>query len=45
MFNSIFKTLIGFVFTLFGAFLTIQGISAGSYDGISFKTAKFAIKN
>ena len=45
LFNSLFKTLIGFVFTLFGAFLTIQGISAGSYDGISFKTAKFAIKS
>lgn len=45
LFNSLFKTLIGFVFTLFGAFLTIQGISAGSYDGVSFKTAKFAIKS
>ena len=45
LFNSIFKTLIGIVFTIFMAFLTIQGISAGSYDGISFKTAKFAIKS
>lgn len=45
IFNTIFKTLIGFVFTLFTAFLAIQGISAGSYDGLSVKTAKFAIKS
>ncbi len=45
IFNSVFKTLIGFIFTLFTAFLAIQGISAGSYDGLSVKTAKFAIKS
>ena len=45
IFNSVFKTLIGFIFTLFTAFLSIQGISAGSYDGLSVKTAKFAIKS
>lgn len=45
IFNSVFKTLIGFIFTLFTAFLTLQGISAGSYDGLSVKTAKFAIKS
>ena len=31
--------------TFFFTFLTIQGISAGSFDGVSVKTAKYAIKN
>ena len=43
--NSLFKWVIGFVFTIFSALLTIQGISAGKYDNISFKTTKFAIKS
>lgn len=43
--NSLFKWVVGFVFTIFGAFLTIQGISAGKYDQISFKTTRFAIKS
>lgn len=44
-FSSAFKWIVGAVFTIFSAFLTIQGITAGSVDGISFRTAKFAIKN
>lgn len=44
-FSSAFKWIIGFVFTIFSAFLAIQGIIAGSVDGISFRTAKYAIKN
>lgn len=44
-FSSAFKWIIGSVFTVFSAFLTIQGITAGSVDGISFRTAKYAIKN
>lgn len=44
-FSSLFKWIIGSVFTIFSAFLTIQGITAGSVDGISFRTAKYAIKN
>lgn len=42
---SIFKWSIGIIFTLFSGFLTIQGISAGKYDSISIKTAKFTIKS
>lgn len=42
---SIFKWVIGFVFTLFSAFLTFQGITAGRYDGISVSATKFAIKS
>ncbi len=44
-FKSAFKWTIGTVMTLFFTFLTIQGISAGSFDGVSVKTAKYAIKN
>lgn len=44
-FNSIFKWIIGIVFTIFLAFVSIQGITAGTADGISIKTAKYAIKN
>lgn len=43
--SSSFKWIVGFVFTIFSAFLTIQGISAGKYDGISVKASKFAIKS
>ena len=43
--SSVFKWVVGFVFTMFGAFLTIQGISAGKFDGISIKATKFAVKS
>lgn len=44
-FNSLFKYIIGTIFTVFLAFISIQGITAGSIDGISAKTAKFALKS
>lgn len=44
-FNSTFKWITGLIFTIFTAFLSIQGITAGSIDGISIKTAKYAIKS
>ena len=31
--------------TLFFTFLTIKGITAGSFDGVSIQTAKYAIKS
>lgn len=43
--NSTFKWIIGFVFTIFTGFLSIQGISAGKFDSISIKTTKFAMKS
>ena len=43
--NSMFKWVIGLVFTIFIGFASIQGIAAGSIDGLSIKTAKFAIKS
>ena len=44
-FNSSYKWLTGLIFTVFTAFLSVQGITAGSIDGISIRTAKFAIKS
>ncbi len=43
--NSTYKWLTGLIFTIFSAFLSIQGITAGSVDGISIRTAKYAIKS
>ncbi len=44
-FNSSYKWITGLIFTIFSAFLSIQGITAGSVDGISIRTAKYAIKS
>lgn len=43
--NSLFKWVIGIIFTIFTGFVSIQGIAAGAVDGLSIKTAKFTIKN
>ena len=45
LFSTIFKWIIGFVFTVFLGFMTIQGITAGSFDGVSIRAAKFAVKS
>lgn len=44
-FGSCFKWIIGIILTIFSAFVSIQGIMAGSVDGISIKTAKYTIKS
>lgn len=44
-FSSSFKWIIGIMFTIYMAFMSIQGITASGADGISIKTAKYAIKN
>ncbi len=43
--GSTFKWIIGGIFTIFMAFLAIQGITASTYDGVSIRTAKYAIKS
>ncbi|MFQ6724075.1 MAG: stage III sporulation protein AE [Clostridia bacterium] len=43
--SSLFKWLIGITFTIFFAVISIQGISAGSFDSISLRTAKFTISS
>lgn len=42
--NDIFKWAIGGIFTIFTGVLAVKGISAGSFDGVSIRTAKFAMK-
>ena len=40
---TLFKWIIGIVFTIFMAFLAIKGITAGSIDTVSFKTARYSL--
>ena len=44
-FSSLIKWIIGIIVTVFGIFLSIQGMSSATYDGISIKVAKYAISN
>ncbi len=43
--NGTFKWSIGLCFTIFLGFISIQGIMAGAVDGLSIRTAKYAIKS
>lgn len=45
VFKSINKWLIGIGVSVFGLFFTVQGITAGAYDGIARRAAKYAIGN
>ena len=44
-FNSSFKWIVGTTFTVFIGFMSIQGITAGSFDRVSIRTAKFAMRS
>ena len=43
--NNISSWILGIVFMLFSAFTSVQGISAASIDGVSYRAAKFATKS
>ncbi len=43
--NSLFKWVVGIIFTVFLGFASLQGLTAGSIDGLSIKTAKFTFKS
>ena len=43
--QSSFKWIIGLCFTIFLGFVSIQGVMAGAVDGLSIRTAKYAIKS
>lgn len=43
--SSLFKWSVGLVFTIFFATLTIQGISAGTFDSLSIRTTKYTIRS
>lgn len=42
---SVIKWIMGLIITIFGIFITVHGISGSTFDGISFKAAKYAISN
>ncbi len=44
-FNSCSSWLLGIIFMVFSAFMSVQGITAASIDGVSVRAAKFATKN
>ncbi len=44
-FISLSKYILGISFTIFFGVVSLQGISAGSFDSISYRTAKYAISN
>ncbi len=43
--SSLFKWVIGITFTIFFAVISIQGITAGSFDSVSLRTAKFTVSS
>ncbi len=43
--SSLIKWIIGLIITVFSLFMTVQGISGATFDGISLKAAKYAISN
>lgn len=43
--NSMASWILGIMFMLFFSFMTVQGITAMSIDGVSIRAAKFATKN
>lgn len=44
-FSSIIKWIIGLSCSVFGIFLTLQGITSATFDGISIKAVKYTISN
>lgn len=44
-FAGLFKWAVGITFTIFFAIMTVQGISAGSFDSVSIRTTKYTIKS
>ena len=43
--SSLFKWLVGILFTIFFSLISIQGISAGSFDSVSIRTMKFTMSS
>lgn len=43
--SSVIKWALGISFTVYGLFVSVQGISGAVYDGVSVKAAKYAISN
>lgn len=45
LFSSVIKWVLGISLAAFTVFLTVQGITSATYDGLSFKAAKYAVSN
>ena len=45
LFKSVSKWLVGLTLGLFSIFLSVQGIAAAQYDGLSLRAAKYAISS
>ncbi len=45
LFKSVGKWLIGLSLGLYGIFLSVQGITAAQYDGLSLRAAKYAVSS
>lgn len=43
--NSCSSWILGVVFMVFSSFTAIQGVAASSVDGVTYRAAKFAVKN
>ena len=43
--NSLIKWIVGITLTVFAVFVTVQGITAGSHDGIALRVTKYALSN
>lgn len=43
--SSLFKWLVGIFFTIFFSIISIQGISAGSFDSVKIRTMKFTMSS
>lgn len=43
--SSIIKWVFGIIVCIFTSFLSVQGITSASFDGVSIKAAKYAISN
>lgn len=45
LFAAVIKWVLGLSLAAFTVFLTVQGITSATYDGLSFKAAKYAVSN
>lgn len=43
--TSLFKWIVGIIFTLFFAIFSVQGIAVGKFDSLSIRTTKYTIKS
>ncbi len=42
---SVIKWIFGIIMTIYGLFLSVQGLTSATFDGISIKAAKYALSN